>query len=233
MSDEQQNVAAQLYNEAASQDQKPVADEQAANIEDKTEEIEIEEGVKGNTPEGENSQEKTDSQEVKKEGETQKTEDNEKSEAPEKYELKTPEETMLSKEDVDGIAEFAKKQGLSNEKAQDLLNFQNETISKFVDRETQKLVERSNNEWVNEIKNDKEIGGESYSKNVELAKRVLQRFADKKLMEDLNATGYGNHPELVRTFVRIGKSMADDTLVINKTSKENIPMEELFYGSKN
>ena len=63
---------------------------------------------------------------------------------------------------------------------------------------------------VAEIKADPEIGGERLGAAVAAASRVLERLAIPGLREALNVTGAGNHPAIVKAFVRIGRLLAED-----------------------
>ncbi len=54
-------------------------------------------------------------------------------------------------------------------------------------------------------KADKEIGGDKLISNLSAAQRALDQFGTPELKEYLNTTGLGNHPDLVKTFVKIGR----------------------------
>ncbi len=143
--------------------------------------------------------------------------------APEKYDLKLPENSLLDATHVGKIAALAKANGLTNEQAQGYLEAESEAVATY--------VEQRKEAWKSEAIADPEIGGDAAKQNVELAHRVLERYATPKLKEELNKTGYGNHPELVRMLVRLGKEMAPDSLVIPGTqSGGKKSMEDVFYG---
>lgn len=65
-------------------------------------------------------------------------------------------------------------------------------------------------DWVDEAKADTEIGGTAFDENVGIAKRGLDSFGTPKLVEVLNQTGLGNHPEVIRLFTKIGKTLKED-----------------------
>jgi hypothetical protein len=89
-------------------------------------------------------------------------------------------------------------------------------------------------QWLVDVKEDKELGGENFEKSVELAKNVVKRFGTEAFMEDLDKSGYGNHPEVVRTFARIGRAMSNDELVRpGKHSGGEKSMEDIFYSNSN
>jgi predicted XRE-type DNA-binding protein len=224
MADEEKELASQLYNDDTAQEKTEDVD---AQTQEKTDEIKA-----------------TDKEPEKKEGDESEKADAEKEKvdeankdqvkAPEKYELKLPEKSQLQESDIERIAQYAKERGLSNDQAQEIVKVEHEAISNFIKSETDRLNQLSQKDWVEAAKKDKEIGGDDYSKNVELAKRVVEKFADEKLIDELEVTGFGNHPELVRLFVRVGKHMAEDTLVRpGVTAGGKKSMEEIFYGNKN
>lgn len=153
--------------------------------------------------------------------------------APEKYDLKLPSGSLLEKSAVERIASYAKERGLSQEDAQSLLERESQAVSGFAEAQRAEL-EGKVESWKQEVEDDKEIGGAAFKQNVELAHRVLARYGSPSLRQALNETGLGNHPELVRVFVRIGKAMADDQLVMPGTqSAGKRPIEEVFYGNPN
>ncbi len=65
-------------------------------------------------------------------------------------------------------------------------------------------------DWVTEAKADSEIGGDKFDANVGTAKRAIDKFGTPKLVEVLEQTGLGSHPEFIRLFTRVGKLIAED-----------------------
>lgn len=194
--------------------------------------------------EGESTEDQT---EDKKEGDSkeddpEKESDKDKSESEsesedekedEDYDLKLPEESHLSDADKERIAEYAKKQGLSKEAAQQLIDDENSARAEFVDSFQEKHKEIVSG-WVEQIKEDKELGGEKFKESVEFARRAVDRFGNEELKDALERSGYGNHPELARFCARIGRAMGNDQTVFagDKGSSER-SMEDIFYGNKN
>jgi hypothetical protein len=151
---------------------------------------------------------------------------------PEKYDLKLPEGSQLDGSVVERIAAEAKQQGLSNEQAQAILERENKAVATFVEGQKSQMQVKVE-AWKNEVQVDKELGGNELPKNLEHAKRVVDKYASPAFKQILNETGLGNHPELVRVFARIGKEMAEDSLVLPGTSgtgKQSI--EERLWGSQ-
>ena len=163
--------------------------------------------------------------------ERQETEAKKEAGIPERYELQLPKDSLLKQEHVDKVAAEAKARGLSNEDAQKLLERDNSVVSGYLEQTKQNLTELSN-KWVDQIKADKELGGEKFNENAELAKRVVGRFATDDFKKVLSESGFGNHPELVRVFARIGRAMSSDKLVIpgSNVATKSKSMEDVFYG---
>ena len=44
------------------------------------------------------------------------------------------------------------------------------------------------------------------------ARRAIERFGTPALRQLLNETGLGNHPEMVRLAVRVGRALAEDSV---------------------
>lgn len=158
----------------------------------------------------------------------EKTEPTEpKDKAPEKYELTLPEDSLLDKSAIERTAAEAKEQGLSNDAAQEFLNRQSQALTDHVDKQSE--------DWIAEIKADKEIGGDNYGESVEMARRVVNRFGNDALRESLNKYGYGNHPEVVRFCANIGKAMGEDKLIsgaVKPASPKPKTAADRLYGGK-
>jgi hypothetical protein len=104
-------------------------------------------------------------------------------------------------------------------------------VSEFA-KAQQEQIQNEINQWADQARTDKEVGGDGFKESVELAKRVIDRFGTKELKGMLER-GMGNHPEAIRIFARIGKEVfKDDEMVQPKAgAKTVLSTEELFYGS--
>lgn len=143
---------------------------------------------------------------------------------PEKYDLKLSEGSLLDANALEEVSKYAKELKLTQEQAQTVLAEREEAVASFVEK--QKSV------WAEQSKADKEIGGEGLAANVHLSSRVLNRFGSPELKAELDRTGYGNSPEVIRLLTRIGKAMSDDQLVTpGPQTAGKPPIEERFYGS--
>lgn len=150
--------------------------------------------------------------------------------APETYDIKLPDGSRLDPSRVESIAALAKERKLSNEAAQEILTREHEAVEGFAAVQTA-AYQKEQEGWATSLKTDKEIGGDNYNKSIELASRVVKQFGTPEFSEALNRTGLGNHPELVRVFARVAKSLGEDTLVLPGAAPAAGPKDvrELFY----
>jgi len=170
--------------------------------------------------------------EEKKEEEKSEESKEDKKEDESELVLKAPEDSKLNEADMERITSYAKENGLSKEAAQKLVENESEARDEYFDS-LQEQHKQMIGKWQDQCKLDKEIGGDNFSKNIELARRVAHKFGTQEFLADLDSSGYGNHPEVVRTFARIGRAMSNDELVRPGAGpKVERPMEDLFYGDQ-
>ena len=150
---------------------------------------------------------------------------------PEKYDIRTGENSFLNDADLERIGAEAKELGLSNEEAQDLVNIEDGVITRFREKQDNE-VQSIRDGWAKSAEKDKEIGGDNFKENVALSKRVIDRFGSKDFQKALDETGFGNHPEVIRMFTRIGKLMSNDKMIHPKAKSSNSErtIEDIFYG---
>ena len=153
-------------------------------------------------------------------------------EVPEKYDLKLPDNSLLQAESIEAISQYAKEKGLSNAQAQELLERENSAVTSFAKTQQDLFVEQVES-WKSAASKDPEIGGDKFNENVELAKRALETYGSPEFSKQLNETGFGNHPELIRMFAKVGRSIHDDNLLGGDASKNNKKsFADRFYGDQ-
>lgn len=130
------------------------------------------------------------------------------------YKLTLPEKTLFDAAALEGITAFAKDLGLSAEAAQKLVERDSQMLDKFAEH-VDAVVKAEHAErvegWKKAVETDKELGGEKFKETAYLADKALRMFATPEFKKALNETGFGNHPELVRVFTKIGKSISEDS----------------------
>ena len=90
--------------------------------------------------------------------------DQEKDKTPDKYELKVSKESLLSNDQVKEIEAYARQQGFSNDQAQALLNREQKLLSAYKES-LHTEFEATAKKWTEDLKSDKEIGVDNFSKS--------------------------------------------------------------------
>ncbi|MCC3733703.1 peptidase [Rouxiella badensis] len=165
--------------------------------------------------------------------EEQKLADKAKAESvPEKYEFKSPVEGQeLDADMAAALDPVARELGLNNEQAQKLVDIYGKDILPKLEARQAENWAKQTEAWANEVKTDKEIGGDGFVSNVGLAQKALDQFAPAGLRDYLESTGLGNHPDLVRFCVKVGKAMSEDTIVMSNTGGQR-SQADILYGNK-
>ena len=178
-------------------------------------------GAEGDKPQddkpadGDKPADKPDDKEQKQEG------------APEKYEFQAGEGVELDAEALKDFEPVARELNLTNEQAQKLVDAYPKILAGVQQRQAE-AWQAQTEQWAADVKADKEIGGDKLTANLSAAQRALDQFGTPELKEYLNATGLGNHPDLVKTFVKIGKAMSEDGMVTGKESGQRSAAEVLY-----
>ncbi|MDA8231576.1 MAG: hypothetical protein M0006_09580 [Magnetospirillum sp.] len=113
---------------------------------------------------------------------------------------------------ADAFKTLARDLGLPQEGAQKLVDLYAGKAREAAEAPYRQWAE-TQARWQSEAKTDREYGGADLARNVAVAASAIDRFGGPRLRQALEATGAGNHPEVIRFFYRVGKSIAEDTLV--------------------
>lgn len=126
-----------------------------------------------------------------------------------KYTLTMPEGIELDAELADALGPDFKELGLTNRQAQRLAD-------KFIAIQTARATKQGETwagtvaKWVDDAKADKEIGGAKWDATVSNATRAVKTLGTPELKDYLEATGGGNHPELIRFMAKVGAMIKED-----------------------
>lgn len=177
-------------------------------------------------------------------GETAEAENRESDEYEEyeEYEISLPEGSSLDPVHLDEIASLATELGLSGEQAQAWVNRESEIVTDMlhnaltiVNEQSQAAMAEASKQWAEEVKNDPEIGGDKLNETVELTKRLMESYFTEEILNWLDETGFGNHPDAIRGIYKIAKRMGVGE---DKFDSGNAPGQsqkktdaELFYGN--
>ncbi len=167
------------------------------------------------------------------EGEAQTDEKDAKPEgAPEKYDFKLPEGVTL---DPDAIAEFeplARDLNLTQDAAQKLIDLEckrMQAIQKAQFDSWQSTLKG----WVSDIKADPEFGGAKMPQTLKEAQSVVKKYGSEGLMEVLNVSGLGNHPEVIKTLAKIGRAMSEDKIINGGTAAAPRDLAKVLFPDLN
>lgn len=120
------------------------------------------------------------------------------------YEFELPEGVQFADGEVDEFKNVAKDLKLPKDAAQ-----------KIVDLATKREQARSEafattvRGWAEATQADKELGK---PENLALALKAVSTFGSPELKAVLDSSGLGNHPEVVRAFLKIGRQISEDTI---------------------
>lgn len=116
-----------------------------------------------------------------------------------------PEGVTLDSALLEQATPIFKELGLSKEQAQKLVNLKAQESQQQADAFNQQLET-----WRTSAKADKEYGGDLFEANIALARSAMNRVGTPELKQLLNDSGVGDHPEVIRLMVRVGKMTAED-----------------------
>lgn len=128
---------------------------------------------------------------------------------PTEYQYKLPEGLTAENLDPARLDSWKNKMhelGLTSRQANELMS--NYLAEENLGRQgSVKSAELQQDQWVLQIKQEY---GDKFDENMNYARLALRDFGNPKLMEALESSGFGSHPEVVKTFANIGRALADD-----------------------
>lgn len=147
---------------------------------------------------------------------------------PESYELKMPDGVALDQEAATEFTAIAKELKLDQATAQKFADVGAKMAQRQADNHA-KLVES----WTESVKTDKEIGGDKLAENLGVARKALETFGTPELKDVLNATGFGNHPAVIKAFYKIGQAISEDKFVTGGAKGPETDMAKRMFPSMN
>lgn len=126
-------------------------------------------------------------------------------------EIKLPEGWKSDEPTLGKFKALAQESGLKPEAAQKIFDLYAESQRATTERATAERA-KEQKAWVEALKNDAEIGGTNFDANAKAAEMVVRKYGSPGLRAWLNESGNGNHPELVRFCVALGKAHAEDSV---------------------
>lgn len=152
-------------------------------------------------------------------------------ESPKVLELKLPEGFKADTAAIDGFKKLAVESGLDSAMAQKVFDHyvQMEAArSKMADE----AFSKQDAAWAAELQADPDIGGSKWEASKVELRKALNFAGGKPVADVLEAAGLGNHPALVKAFVKVGRALRDDTVAGSATPAAEKASEEARLRSK-
>lgn len=146
---------------------------------------------------------------------------------PESYDFKVPGGVTLDASLVDEFTPIAKELGLTQDQAQKVVDLHTAAIAK-VEGRIREQWSQTQEQWREASKGDAEIGGAKLAETVTVAKKALEKFGTPGLVEVLESTGLGNHPEVIRFVAKIGRSVSEDALAGMSSGEAPNPLKAMY-----
>jgi hypothetical protein len=133
---------------------------------------------------------------------------------------------------LEDLKALAKDLKLPIDQAQKIADLGQKQAQRWLQAQEQ-AIQDATAQWVEQVKTDKELGGEALNANLATAKTALTRFGSPELTKLLDESRLGNHPEVIRLFHRVGKAIGDDSLVPGgrTTNRPANPAQRLYDNS--
>lgn len=147
-------------------------------------------------------------------GDEEKPEGEQSATVPEKYEFEA-DITENAPGIADALGGAAKDLGLSQEQ---LSAFVEKMRPAFVQNQ-QQIIDRSAKLWEDRTLADPEIGGANLKANMAIASRAYKTFASESLRKEFAQAKLDRHPEVIRLFLNVGRTLGEDTAVRTTAAK--------------
>lgn len=147
--------------------------------------------------------------------------------APEKYDFTAPEGLSYDETILSNFSEVAKELNLPQAQAQKVLD----KMAPVIAQRQQEQFQAARQQWAEESRADQEFGGDKLQENLGHAKRAMDTFATPELRQMLDDSGFGNNPEVIRLFVRVGKAIGEDGIVTGKPAGNKPSAQKLYAAS--
>lgn len=153
----------------------------------------------------------------------------EKPVVPEKYDIKLPDGVKLDEASVALFTPIAQKIGLTNEAAQELVNFDLQRQQKLIE-----YAREENRKGLESVRGDAEFGGPNFEGTRAAILRAQAKYGDSDLSQGLLDRFIDNWPPLAKFFARVGRDLKEGGTggAEGKGSSEPPTFESVMYGKQ-
>ena len=121
-----------------------------------------------------------------------------------------PEGMTLDTAMIEQAMPLFKEAGIDQAQSQKFIDLY---AAKMQEAEQEKLdtFNQLRQDWVKQSKSDPDFGGDKFNENIASAKAALDKFGTPELSKLLDDFGVGDHPEMIRFMVGVGRLTQEDT----------------------
>lgn len=127
---------------------------------------------------------------------------------PVEYKFELPDDVQVDEARLGEFTEIAKDLKLPPDAAQKIVNLAVAQQKAAVEAHQAQVKE-----WGEQVAADKELGK---PENQAVARQAVEQFGTPELKDLLNRTGMGNHPEVVKAFLKVGKAISEDKVIVGR-----------------
>lgn len=135
-------------------------------------------------------------------------------EAPVEYSLTTADGNAFEGEGAEGFKALFKDANLNQKQAQAMFSAYEKEMKEMHENQKSQF-EKLKASWVEEVKADRELGGQNFDTTKLNIGRVMEKYGNAELKDYLNKTGIGLHPSFVRFINKVGAAIGNDTNFVN------------------
>jgi hypothetical protein len=143
---------------------------------------------------------------------------------PEAYELKMPDGVEMDADLLAVATPMLREAKLSPAQAQVVADLYMKTQTDAIQKHQDTMAG-----WLKEAKADDEIGKRDWDKNLAHAHRAFKTFGTDEAMTLFDNYGLGNHPEILRIFVRMGKAIGEGGTVLPGEAGQRVSDAKVMY----
>ena len=150
-------------------------------------------------------------------------------EAQKQLEINFPENFSVDEAQEKAFRDIAENLGMDSESAQSLVDLYVKSLEDNAQAGLD-LIEG----WKAELKSDPDFGGEKTESTLANAARAMDKLLgpedSKRLRQDADAIGFGNHPSLVRLLSKAGELLSEDTIEAPSQGQPAVTGLEKLYA---
>lgn len=153
--------------------------------------------------------------------------------APETYaDFALPEGVALGTDLATEFGGLAKGLNLTQEQAQQVLDIGAKLALKGATDQAA-TIQTVQEGWRNETRTDKEFGGDKLPENLARAKAAMEATSTPQLQVLLDKSGLGNHPEVIRHFLKVAPAFLPDGWVPGGRAPQTAKGAQSIYAASN